>query len=69
MNRGNAELVEDGVTGYLLPPEDSAAFAERILSLSRDPALALRLGEAGFRKAQAYTVSQVSKELGKILLG
>ncbi len=69
VNRGHTELVGDGVTGYLVQPEDAAAFAERILSLSRDPALALRLGEASFRKAQAYTVSQVSKELGKILLG
>ncbi len=67
VNRGNAELVEDGVTGYLLPPEDSAAFAERILSLYRDPALALRMGEAGCRKAQAYTASRVGKELFGII--
>ena len=67
VNRGNAELVEDGVTGYLQQPEDAAAFADRILSLSRDPALAERMGEAGCRKVQEYTVSRVSKELKAIL--
>ena len=67
VNRGNAELVEDGVTGYLQHPEDAAAFADRILSLSRDPALAERMGEAGCQKVQEYTVSRVSKELKAIL--
>lgn len=69
VNRGNAELVEDGVTGYLLPPDDAAGFAERILRLSRDPALAESMGEAGFRKAQAYTVSAVRNEISSVLLG
>jgi glycosyltransferase EpsD len=69
INRGNAELVEDEVTGYLLSPEDAKAFADHIYLLSRDPALAKRMGEAGFQKAQAYTVSAVQKALRAVLLG
>lgn len=69
VNRGNAELVEDGVTGYLLQPEDAAGFAERILRLSCDAALAERLGEAGYRKAQTYTVKAVRDEIRSVLLG
>lgn len=69
LNRGNGELVEDGATGYLLPPEDAAAFADRFLNLYRDSELASRMGEAGYRKAQAYTVSSVRDEITSVLLG
>jgi glycosyltransferase involved in cell wall biosynthesis len=34
---GAAEILEDGVSGYLVPTRDSDALAERILSLLRDP--------------------------------
>ncbi len=68
-NRGNAELVEGGVTGYLLPPEDASAFADRILRLCRDSALARRMGESGYEKAQAYTVGSVRNEITSVLLG
>lgn len=44
---GNAELVEDGVTGLLVPPEDSAALAEELLKLLRDPRWARQLGAQG----------------------
>ena len=67
INRGNAELVEDGVTGYLLHPDDAEGFAERILQLSRDRSLAERMGEVGCEKAQAYTVRAVKTELSGIL--
>ena len=32
---GNVELVEDGVTGLLVPPEDSAALSAALLKLLR----------------------------------
>lgn len=67
VNRGNAELVEDGVTGYLVPPEDAPAFAERILHLYRNSVLSERMGIAGCRKAQAYTVGSVKKELMQLI--
>ena len=60
--------MEDGVTGYLLQPEDAEAFADRILRLSREPALARRMGEAGYRKAKAYTVAAVKAELSGTLM-
>jgi glycosyltransferase involved in cell wall biosynthesis len=34
---GNSELIEDGVTGFLVPPQDPAAMARRICDLLADP--------------------------------
>ena len=36
---GNAELLSEGVTGLLVPPEDSNAISEALLRLLRDPVL------------------------------
>jgi glycosyltransferase involved in cell wall biosynthesis len=44
---GTPEIVEDGVTGYLVPPADPRRLAERLLELLRSPALRSRMGVAG----------------------
>jgi glycosyltransferase involved in cell wall biosynthesis len=44
---GVPELVEDGVTGALVPPQDPAALAAALQALIADPARRRRLGEAG----------------------
>jgi glycosyltransferase involved in cell wall biosynthesis len=44
---GNAEIVQDGKTGLLVPPEDSSALGEALLRLLRDPGLAASLGKNG----------------------
>jgi glycosyltransferase involved in cell wall biosynthesis len=46
---GNAEAVEAGVTGVLVPPADPDALADAILALLLEPERAARLGEAGRR--------------------
>jgi glycosyltransferase involved in cell wall biosynthesis len=48
---GNAELVEDGVTGLLVPAEDSAAIAGALLRLLRDPELSRKMAESGKKVA------------------
>ncbi len=44
---GNRELIESGVTGYLVPPRDAEGIARHVLELLRDPDLRRRMGEAG----------------------
>lgn len=42
-----AEIIDDGVTGFVVAPDDEAALAESLIRLLSDRALALRLGAAG----------------------
>lgn len=44
---GLAELVEDGVTGFLVEPDDEAGWLDRLRRLADDPVFARRMGEAG----------------------
>jgi glycosyltransferase involved in cell wall biosynthesis len=44
---GNAEAIEDGRSGLLVPPADPSALAAGILDLVADPERAARLGRAG----------------------
>lgn len=49
---GLPEVVEDGVTGTLVPAEDSDALARAVLDLLEDPAEARRRGDAGRLRAR-----------------
>jgi glycosyltransferase involved in cell wall biosynthesis len=44
------EVVRDGVTGVIVPPDSPEALARETLRLAADPALRRRLGEAGRRE-------------------
>jgi len=43
---GIAEMINDGETGYLVPPKDPLQLAARLVSLLRDPLTARRMGRA-----------------------
>ncbi len=61
---GNAELVQDGVTGLLVPPEDSSAIAAALLRLLRDPELSRRLAESGKKMAvESYSFERLIREV------
>ena len=65
-NRGHRELIVPDVTGYMVPPADANAFAEKISILLDDPALAAHMGHAGCEKAQLYADTNVRQELQAI---
>ena len=50
---GIPELIVDGETGLLAPPNDPAALAENLARLIGDPALRQRLGAAGFDRVHS----------------
>lgn len=50
---GLPEVVVDGETGYLTPPDDVAAMTDRSVALLRDPALRARMGQAARQRVLA----------------
>jgi glycosyltransferase involved in cell wall biosynthesis len=44
---GTGEVVQDGVTGYLVPAGDAGALADRLLALLRSPAQRREMGDRG----------------------
>ena len=53
-NGGPAFIVKDKVTGFLVEPFDTDAFADRILTLLSNPKLAEKLGRAGHKRAEEF---------------
>jgi len=49
---GNPEAINDGENGFLVPVEDDAAAAERLLTLLRNPEQAAQMGERGRSSVQ-----------------
>jgi len=44
---GSKEMIQDGVTGYLVPPSDSQSMAAAIINLLQNPDKAIAMGSAG----------------------
>ena len=64
------EVVVDGETGWLVPAGDSAAFADRLLTLAADPALAQRFGERGQAMArERFAPPALHAKLEAVLTG
>jgi glycosyltransferase involved in cell wall biosynthesis len=61
---GIPELVEDGVSGVLVPPGRPAAFADSLERLAGDPELRAQMGEAGRRRVLAeFDVERSAEQL------
>lgn len=61
---GIPELVEDGISGRLVPPGDIDSFAQAMIEMLEDPARSAGLGLAGARTVQ--TEFDVRQEAGKL---
>ena len=59
--------VVDGKTGFLVPPRDPDALAERLARIAHDPALGQRMGEAGLERVHAsFTWTRVARMLEEV---
>jgi glycosyltransferase involved in cell wall biosynthesis len=62
---GNAEIVVDGKTGILVPPEDSDKLAKAIIYHLNNPEISKRMGEKGYEKVRQYF--SLSEMLDKVM--
>lgn len=61
---GIPELVEDGISGYLVPERDVDALAERLHHLVKHPALWVGMGKSGREYVEAhYNIDRLNKKL------
>jgi glycosyltransferase involved in cell wall biosynthesis len=51
---GVPEVMVDGETGFLVPPRDHEAMADRIITLLKDDSLRARMGAAALRRAREH---------------
>lgn len=64
---GNAELVQDGVTGLLVPGENADALAEALLRLLRNPRQAQQIGSEGQRFAvENFSFERLIREVDEL---
>jgi glycosyltransferase involved in cell wall biosynthesis len=57
--RGIRDLLESGVTGLLVEPNDIPGLARALLALIRDPEMRTQMGAAAREKIQEYSLEQV----------
>ncbi len=50
--QGSTEVVVEGETGFLVPPEQPAQIALAVVNLLRDPALRQRMGRKGYERVE-----------------
>jgi glycosyltransferase involved in cell wall biosynthesis len=63
------EIIEEGVTGLLVPPGDDIALTGAVAALLRDPARARAMGERGRRRvARQFLWSHVAGRIERMLL-
>lgn len=56
---GTSVVVQDGVTGLVVPPNDPSALATAVLRLQMDDALRQRMGQAGQQRAMTEFTPQL----------
>ena len=64
--RGIRDLVEDGTTGLIVGVDDVEATVRALRTLSNNPDMRRRLGEAGRRKAARYDVKEIRRRMAAI---
>ena len=66
---GPGEIVTDGISGLLIPPEDVSALAAALDRVMVDESLRRRLGVAGRSAVSAYSSQQIGRRWDELLAG
>jgi glycosyltransferase involved in cell wall biosynthesis len=57
------DLVQDGVTGLLMPPGDAASLARALDALPDNPELPAQMGQAGQLRAREFEASVITPRI------
>lgn len=60
---GPSDTVQDGVSGYLTPPDDVSAFVDKVILLSTNEAMRKRFSERALRQAQEATWDKINNKV------
>lgn len=64
---GCIEIVEDGVTGYIVPAKDPISWAERVTNLIMNPTLAIDMGQRGHeRVVEKFSIQKMVNQLDNL---
>jgi len=64
---GNLEVIEDGVTGLLVPPGDAVALGNAVARLLENPAFAERLAQNGRELVERkFSFERLTREVGEL---
>lgn len=61
------ERIDEGVNGYIVPPEDSVALADRMLRLAKDSALRTEMGRISAEKVRGRTPDKWAEDFERIV--
>jgi glycosyltransferase involved in cell wall biosynthesis len=65
---GPAEVVEHGVSGWVAPPQDAAAFAAAMRTLLDAPALMARFAAAGRERAEQFDIDGMVEAYSRLFI-
>ena len=64
---GPVDVIEDGVTGRLIPADDSAALADAIGEMLANPAAATEMGRRGrLRALERYDLRETTRAIEQV---
>jgi glycosyltransferase involved in cell wall biosynthesis len=64
------EVVDDGITGYVVTAGDEVALAEAVIKLLKDDALRKEMGEKGYQKLKRdLSWDKIAKETAQVYRG
>ena len=66
---GPSEIITHGVDGYLVKPEDTDAFADRLIELMRNDDLRLRMGRAAHESSRRFRMERVLPQWIELIEG
>ena len=64
--RGNVDLIDNGINGFLTSPQDSKAIGNALQKLLSDSALRAKMGNLNMQIIQKYSLQEVKKETFEI---